>query len=194
MRCSEVLLEFRQRFSGSVWVSENQRAYDHDQMHAKSLREGWAEGYAEHEGNSPVFWKLGRLRYHLVVPSVLKIEGAPLGTRTTAEAIARADGRLTPIKYDGEWMLWGWNEIKEEPFLVAVEYWLASRAEVYRRFAEQAMAASRAAEVLLEDEEDNVFDSGIDRALNAGELQPDRLVFFVDRPFPDSCLEKAVIS
>jgi hypothetical protein len=31
------------------------------------------------------------------------------------------DDRLTPIRYDGEWMLRGWNSTMEEPFLVAVE-------------------------------------------------------------------------
>jgi hypothetical protein len=32
-----------------------------------------------------------------------------------------ADDRLTPIRYDDESMLWGWNLNQEEPFLVAVE-------------------------------------------------------------------------
>jgi hypothetical protein len=44
-------------------------------------------------------------------------------------------------------MLWGWNcwnSTKEEPFLVAVEYWFVTRAEVFRRIAEQAQEDARA--------------------------------------------------
>lgn len=125
-----------------------------------------------------------------MVPEVLKIDGAPSGAKTTAEAINRADEWLTPIKYDGEWMLWGWNPNKEEPFRVSVEYWLLTRTEVFRRFAAQAQEA--AAAVALADEEADEG-NGIDRAFDPDELMPAGVVFMVARPFSAVYLERATI-
>jgi hypothetical protein len=93
---------------------------------------------------------------------------------------------LTPIRYDGEWMLWGWNPNQETPFLVSVEYWLLTRAEVFRRFAAQAQEVAAAA--ALADDED-----GIDRTLDRDELVPGGVVFMVARPFPAVYLEGVTI-
>jgi hypothetical protein len=127
----------------------------------------------------------------LVIPEVLRIEVAPKGAKVTATAISRADDRLAPIRYDGEWMLWGWNPNKEEPFLVSVEYGLLTRAEVFRRFAAQAREAVAAA-VALADEEAEEGD-GIDRTLDPDELMPGGVVFMVARPFPAVYLEGETI-